>query len=58
LQLGLYETIAREEGYLDEMGWDGSEVDRFIVHITEGVDDGMIYPCADVSREIGEMFAA
>jgi hypothetical protein len=57
LQLGLYEFIAKEEGYLDELGWNGDEVDRYIVHITEGVDDGMIYPCADVSNEIENMFA-
>jgi hypothetical protein len=56
LQLGLYEFIAKEEGYLDALGWNGDEVDRYIVHITGGVDKGMIYPCADVSGEIGEMF--
>jgi hypothetical protein len=56
LQLGLYETIAREDGYLDDLGWQGDEVDRYIVHITEDINDGMIYPCADVSKEIIEMF--
>lgn len=56
LQLGLYEFIAREDGYLETLGWEGDEVDRYIVHITEDSDKGMIYPCADVSGEIGKMF--
>lgn len=56
LQLGLYLLIAEEEGYLDEMDWDGSKVNCFIVHITPEVEGSGLYPCADVRSEILEMF--
>jgi hypothetical protein len=55
LQLGLYEMIAQEEGYFNDLDWDGSPIEKFIVHITENPDDGMIYPCADVSGEMKVM---